>query len=236
MKMQIHDEPRIVAAAERQMRAWARSEEIAAYGLEEAVWRRLTQCGRTYIAMTRESGTNAPEIARLCGQKLGWEILDKTLLDRVAERLREPRTMLDAVDETRSSWIYDVLGTWLDDQLVTHDKYVAYLGRVIRAAGRHGKVVFVGRGAQFLLPREKGLTVRLVASEKYRIQTIMERESFGEAEARRFMIKTDGGRQAFVAQFFRRDVTDPHLYDLVLNVERLGAAAVVDQIVVALCR
>jgi hypothetical protein len=31
-------------------------------------------------------------------------------------------------------------------------------------------------------------------------------------------------------------VGDPHLYDLVLNVERLGQAAVVEQIVTALCR
>ena len=236
MKTQSHEEPRIVAAVERRMQNWVHSPGsrrscprrggAAAFGQVRPDLRRHL----------REAGTDAGEIARLLGQKLAWEVLDRSLLDRVAERLHEPRTMLDMVDETHSNWAYDVLGAWMDGQIVTHEKYVACLTRVVRAAGRRGKVVFVGRGAQFLLPPKTGLAVRLVASEKYRIAKIVERQSLSETEARRFMLKTDHDRRQFVGRYFHRDVSDPHLYDLVLNVETLGPAATVEQIVAALCR
>ena len=146
MNTHFHEDPRIVAAAERQMQSWVHVQEAADRRvLADVVWRRLADCGRTYVAISRESGTDAAEIAGLLGQKLHWEVLDKTLVDRVAERFRDPRSMLDVVDETESNWIYDVLGTWMDDQIVTHDKYVAHLTRVVRAAARRGKVVLVGR-------------------------------------------------------------------------------------------
>ena len=236
MKTQSHEEPRIVAAAERRMQNWVHAQETADRVVEGAVRLRLAKCGRTYVAISREAGTDAGEVARLLGQKLGWEVLDRTLLDRVAERLHEPRTMLDLVDETHSNWAYDVLGAWMDGQIVTHEKYVACLTRVIRAAGRRGNVIFVGRGAQFLLPPKTGLAVRLVASEKFRVAKIIERQSLSEPEARRFMLKTDRDRRQFVGRYFHHDVSDPHLYDLVLNVERLGPAATAEQIVAALCR
>jgi len=48
------------------------------------------------------------------------------------------------------------------------------------------------------------------------------------------MLKTDHDRQEFVAKFFHRDVTDPHLSNLLLNVEDLGLQGAVEQILVAL--
>jgi cytidylate kinase len=236
VKTQIHEDPRIVAAAERNMQAWVHTQETADRTIHDAMQRRLAECRLTYVTISREAGVGAGEIARLLGQKLGWEVLDKSLLDRVAERFHESRTMLDLVDETPNNWVYDVLGTWMDDQLVTHDKYVVHLTRVIRAAARNGKVVLVGRGAQFILPPEKGLTVRMIASEKYRIDQIMRRESLSEAGARQLMTATDRGRREFVTRYFHHDLLDPHLYDLVLNVGRLGPAGAIEQIIMALCR
>jgi hypothetical protein len=43
----------------------------------------------------------------------------------------------------------------------------------------------------------------------------------------------DRGRREFVQWFFRKDVTDAHLYDMVLNVGQLGPTAAADLIVEA---
>ncbi len=209
MNTQSHDEPRIVAAAERRMQAWARTQETADRAVQGALRLRLAATGRTYVAISREAGTNACDVARLLGQKLGWEVLDRALLDRVAERLHEPRSMLDLVDETHSNWAYDVLGAFIDRQIVTHEKYVAGLTRVVRAAGRRGKVVIVGRGAQFLLPPDRGLTVRLLAAEKFRTEQLMKRFSLDQPHARQLMLKTDHDRREFVSRYFHRDTSDP---------------------------
>jgi len=236
MKEHTREEPKILAAAERQMQAWVLTAEIEGRAIRAEGPHRLVERLGRYLSISREAGAGGGEIAQLVGQELGWEVLDKNLLDRVAERFRCSRGMLELVDETQSSWVYNVLGTWMDRKIITHDKYVAHLGRVVLAAVRHGNVVLVGRGAQFLLPREKGLAVRIIAPKKYRAEQIMRREGLSRAEACRLIAEIDRGRREFVCRYFHQDIDDPHLYDLVVNVERLGPAAAVQQIVAAISR
>jgi cytidylate kinase len=172
-------------------------------------------------------------IAATVGRKLGWEVLDKNLLDQIADRSRLSRPMLELVDETDASWAYDLVGGFLDPKIVPHEKYLVHVGRAIRAAARRGNVVFVGRGAQFLLPRESGLAVRIIASPAYRVARIVQRLGCDEAKARHYLGKVDHGRKELVEKFFHRDIADPELYDLVLHVDRLGLATAADLIVEA---
>ena len=236
MKEQTREEPKIIAAAERQMQAWVRTAEIEGRAIREEGPQRLADRLGRYLSISREEGAGGSEIAQAVGQKLGWDVLDKNLLDRVAQRYQLSRTALEQVDETRGSWIWDVLGTWLDHKTITHDKYVARLGRVILAAVRHGNVVLVGRGAQFLLPPEKGLAVRIIASQKFRTEQVIQRDELSQADAARLVDQRDQGRREFVLRYFQKDIDDPHLYDLVINVDRLGPTAAVEQIVAAISR
>lgn len=233
MKEQTREEPKIVAAAERQMRAWSLAQELSQ---RAAQTRRVDQPHQgfgPYITVSREAGAGGSQIAELVGQKLGWEVLDRNLLDRVAERFRLCRHMLELVDETQPSFARDVLGAWFDPRIVPHGKYVVCLGRVVEAAARRGRVVLVGRGANLLLPRDQGLAVRLIASESYRVQQIMQRCGLEESQARRYMAEVDRGRREFVLEWFNRDITDPHLFDLVIQVDRLGPAGAADAIIAA---
>jgi cytidylate kinase len=238
MKEQTREEPKILAAAERQMRTWAWSHEhenarSTALGERPSL---STSRRVRYIAFSREAGAGGGEIAAMVGRKLGWEVLDKNLLDQVADRFRLSKPMLELVDETDSSWAYDVVGAFLDPKIVPHEKYLAHLSRVIRAAARRGNVVLVGRGAQFLLPRDNGLAVRVIASMKYRVARIVQQRECDEAKARQYLLEVDHGRKDLVQKFFHRDVTDPRLYDLVLDVDHLGPTTVADLIVEAASR
>jgi cytidylate kinase len=230
MKEQTREMPGILAAAERQMHAWALGNELKDRATRKATEGHPVQHEVRFITISREAGAGGSQIGRCVGERLGWEVFDKNLLDQVADRFRLPRLMLDLVDETRTNWVYDVLGTWMDHKVVPHEKYVACLTRVISTLVRRGHIVFVGRGAQFLLPRQEVLAVRLVASPKYRTQKIMEQLGLTEIDARRFITEADEGRREFVERFFHRDITDPHLYDVVINVERCGKAKAVQEI------
>ena len=233
MKEHVHQEPKIVAAAERQMRAYSLGQEAAQRAAQsrrvDAPHRQLGE----YLTISRESGADGGEIAKLAGQSLGWDVLDKNLVECVAEESHLPRSVLELVDETEPSWAYDVLEAWLDPQIIPHEKYVVHLCRVILAAARRGDVVLVGRGANFLLPRDRGLAIRIIASEQYRLQRTVERLGLSEAEARRHMAEVDRGRRDFVMRFFHHDITDPRLFDLVIRVDRLGPAAAAETIVAA---
>ena len=52
-----------------------------------------------------------------------------------------------------------------------------------------------------------------------RVQTISEREQVPDGTALRRLMKRDRERREFIRQHFDQDVTDPHLYDLVINLE-----------------
>jgi cytidylate kinase len=101
-------------------------------------------------------------------------------------------------------------------------QYVCRLSRVILMTARAGNVIYVGRGAQFVLPHERGLRVRVVAPLKYRVRQVMERRHVSFEEARDYVVKTDADRQACTRQYFHHDIADPHLFDLVINIEKIG--------------
>jgi cytidylate kinase len=235
MKEQTREDPKILAAAERQMQAWAMNAEMADRSIGRKFHQAHTGQKKCFLTISREAGAGGSEIAAIVGKRLGWEVLDKNLLDHVAERFHHDRSMLKMVDETRSNWVYDVLGSWMDSTVIPHETYVSQLSRVILAAARQSNYIFVGRGARFLLPREKVLAVRLVASEGFRLKRIMQYLKLSEADARRQMHEVDQGRREFAQRFFHHDITDPHLYDLVINSEGLGIEGAAEEIVAAMC-
>ncbi|MEE8451950.1 MAG: cytidylate kinase-like family protein [Thermoguttaceae bacterium] len=230
MKSQTREEPEILAAAERQMQTWVRTAQIEDRAIRTRHSRRLVDRVEPYIALSREEGAGGSEIAQAVGRQLGWEVLDRNLLDRVAERFHLSRPMLEIVDETRINWVHDVLGSWMDRQVIPTEKYVVRLACVVLAAARDASLVLVGRGTQFLLPREKGLTVRIVAPLKYRIDQVMRRENLSKVEAGQLIEERDCGRREFVERYFHHDIDDPHLYDLTINVQRMGIARAAEMI------
>jgi hypothetical protein len=234
MKDRTREEPKIIAAAERKMHAWAMTAELGDRALESQTLARASPQVIKFVAISREAGAGGSEIGQRLGVRLGWRVFDRSLLDHIAQRFHLSRAMLDLVDETPGNWVYDVLGTWMDHQLVPHEKYFTCLCRVVLGEAQGGPAVFVGRGAQFILPRQQVLAVRLVASPTFRLRKIMERTGLTEAKARRCMRELDRGRREFAQRFFHRDITDSHLYNLLIDTERCGIQRAVEEIAVAI--
>lgn len=78
------------------------------------------------------------------------------------------------------------------------------------------------------------LAVRLVASPKFRIEQVMQKAGVTKDQASRYITVMDEGRRKFVERFFHHDISDPHLYEMVINVERCGKAAATEQLLTAL--
>jgi cytidylate kinase len=221
--------------AERQMRTWALGLQTREKLDEQRAAAAEAPQTRPYIAISRQAGIDADEIARLVGAQSHWKVLDRALLDYMAEQHHWSRMSLDVVDERTASWFNDTIGTWLDRQMVSQVEYVHHLARIVILAARHENMVFVGRGAQFLLPREQGLTVRLFAPRKARAKRLAAQQHLSEAEAERQLDSIDDGRANFVKRYFHRDVRDPNLYDLLLNVEHFSDEAAAELVLLA-CR
>jgi cytidylate kinase len=220
----------IAPIAERQIRRWAMTLGAAERLPPQQMLARLPGEVHPYVAISRETGAGGAEIGHLLAERLACECLDNQILGYMADRYGLPEGLLHLVDETMSGWLRETLRFWLDRRAITQDEYVMHLGQLLVLAARQGTAVFVGRGAQFLLPRERGLAVRIIAPLERRLARVMEREKLGPDEAAAYVRATDQGRVSLVRRYFNADVADPRLYDLVLNVDCLDREVAADAI------
>ena len=204
------DERRVVArAADRQVYRWIREGEVYQQLRKEHDEPDLQACVRPYITISREAGTRTGQVAQLLGQRLGFQVLDKQLLEFMAERYQLPRHMLEVVDEKTANWMHEALAKLLDQQTVNQLEYVRHLGKIVLLAAQHGEAVIVGRGAQFMLPPASGLSVRIIGSKEVRIERTMAKHSLNRGEAKEFVDSTDRGRAELVRRYFDADIADP---------------------------
>lgn len=216
--------------AERQMRTWALRMESQQRLEQEADAATPRHLIHPYVAISREAGIDAAEIAQIVAAKSSWKVFDRELLDYMVEHYHWSRIALDYVDERTASWFHETFGKWLDKQLVSQAEFVHRLGKIVLLAAQHESTVFVGRGAHFILPRQLGFAVRVIAPKKQRVRRIMERRQCSQHDAEQFINQTDKGRADFVQRYFHRDVADPHLYDLVVNLEHLPRLSAIELI------
>ena len=225
----------LAVAAQLRLQRWLLSPDLCEHMQHARDAKKRGDTG-PYIAVSRQAGSSGTQVARLIGQRMGWDVLDKELLDFMAQRYHMPRDMLDVVDETRANWFHDLLSTFLDSRVVGHDKYVVYLERIIYLAALHGDVVFVGRGAQFVLPPARGLSVRVFAPRRYRVERIMERHGITREKASALIDEIDAARKEFCERHFHRKAEDPEEYDLLINSGRTTIEDAADLIIDAFRR
>ena len=176
-----------------------------------------TQFKKPFITIAREPGSGGAPIARAVAQKLGFICLDEQLIDEVARSTKLRKDLIKAVDEKNRTHVEDIVQSLLNPDYVDDIKYVTELTKVILAYALQGKVVIVGRGANFLTPVAKGLHVNITAPYEVRVQRAMDFEGFSRKKAEEVLAKVEKERKEFVKQYFRKDPTRMNSYDLTLN-------------------
>jgi AraC-like DNA-binding protein len=206
----------ISAVAEREMRRWAHDLERQQHAVT-AQPKRVEELVHPFIAISREAGVDAADLAAAVSKKCGWKVFDRELLDYLAEHDHLSRLALEFVDERTVSWFHEMFGKWLEKHLVSQAEYVSRLGKLVLLSAQHESSIFIGRGAQFMLPRERGIVVRLIAPEKERLARLAKRSGKSARETKRMLSELDTSRAQFVQRYFHHDIADPYLYDLVIN-------------------
>jgi len=174
------------------------------------------------LFVSRETGAGGGEIARRAAERLNWHLLDKEILDQLSSQYGTSRVMLDVIDEKKIDWLADILNGWVEGNGFSQLAHVHRLHRLFVAAARQGSVVIIGRGARFMLPRQTGFSVRIIAPLHERVNRIVARRGVSSREARAYIERMDKQRDGFLKKYFHHDVTNPHLHDLVINTEQLG--------------
>jgi cytidylate kinase len=114
--------------------------------------------------------------------------------------------------------------------------YLADLARTVGTFAREGRVVILGRGANWFLSGKYGLKLRAVAPFEQRVASHARRSKVDEKSARVQVERHDRDQRAFIRQTFNRDINDPLGYDIVLNLGTISLDQAADIAVAALRR
>jgi cytidylate kinase len=182
------------------------------------------------ITISREAGCGASKIAKKLATTLNMDVMGGKIIQMVAESAEMSDKVICTLDEKEMTRRDDWLTSLFETRHLWPDQYLHHLTKVIGTIGRHGNAVIVGRGANFVLPQKDTFSVRIIAPEEVRIKNVLKTT---HSEAKRYIIKTDSDRRAFVRKYFNADISDPAAYDLVINMRGLKADGAVETIIAA---
>ena len=182
-----------------------------------------------FVSISRQVGVGGLEIADLLGKKLGWAVFDQELLRRMAGDDAVRERIYASMDERDVGWFEETVRSLTDPKFVRND-YFHRLTQTVLTIARQGHAVFLGRGAGLVLPEDAGFRVRIVAPLEIRLAGFVKRTGLSTNAAKGEMARVEHDRNEFVSTHFHKNVEDPLLYDLTLNVARLTPAQAVEVI------
>ncbi|MBF0238941.1 MAG: cytidylate kinase-like family protein [SAR324 cluster bacterium] len=174
------------------------------------------------IAISREFGCEGYPLADILEKKLSafqkntWIVLSKDIMNKIAEDSGYSTHDLEKIKHVSgpfNSMISSIFGK-------TPDQYeiFQYTKKTILHVAKQGHAILVGRGAACLTQDMPNVAhFRLVAPKEFRIQRVMKQLQLNETDASKYLDEHQIERTHFVNKFTGKDVTDPTLYDLVLN-------------------
>ncbi len=185
------------------------------------------------ITISREPGSGGRLVAEKLAEKLNFDYFDKEILQKMSESSQVSNTLLETLDGKGLSVLDEWIASLVDSRHLWPDQYLQHLMKIIAAVGKHGRAVIVGRGANFILPIEKQIRIRIVAPMNLRIERVAKTHQISAEKARRRVIRTESDRKAFIRKYFNADINDPINYDFIINTSSVGIDFTVDVISMA---
>ena len=199
------------------------------------------------VTIAREYGSGGCEIGRRLAEMLGWELVDRQLLERVAALGKIDPAWAQAADEQSCAWWERVLRsfrygglehcTGAFDSGVDRDELQRFTARAIREAGKRGRCVIVGRCAQCVLRDDPRVLHVLVWAP---LQERLERLKLEHPEERDvpgLLRRMDADHARYAQDYFGCESCDRKLFHLCVNstlgletCARLIASAVGEQV------
>jgi len=219
--------PAVAKAVERQMRNWelGRAQRVDTPDPK----RRAVE---PFITLSRSVGADGGEIAALLGRELDWPVFDKELLDAMAGDDAVRRRIYASMDERDVGWCEEALRSLVAGQFARND-YFHRLTETVLSLARQGRGIFLGRGADLILPRGVGLRVRLIAPRAACVERFAREHDLDRDEAAADVERRENERDEFIRRHFHVDPNDPARYDLTINLERFASRSVVSTILTA---
>ncbi len=188
-----------------------------------------------FITISRDRGSLGDTIAQDLGQRIGWPVYDKELVEYIANNSHVRQHFVQQLDERAQDLVHETVQRLLrmaEGGSFGVTEYRESLLKTLTCLATRGSVILVGRGANFVLRSEKGgLHIRIVGSQEVRSSRLSLRWNLTSEEALGRMLENDVERRNFIRHYFKRNIDDPTAYDLVFNTDHVPPSRVVESII-----
>jgi cytidylate kinase len=172
---------------------------------------------RPMITISRECGSLGGELGRLVADKLRFTFYSQELVHEIATTAKVRNESVQSLDEQPRSGLEVIVREIIDGEAFGASDYLHFLGVVLRALGRSGRGVIVGRGSHLILESALTLRVRVYAALPQRIDNTAARFGISREQSAIDVRRVDRERAAFYRQRFGVEWDEPCLYDLSIN-------------------
>lgn len=177
-----------------------------------------------FITISEMMGTNGEKIARQVAEGMGYRFYgEEELMRNAAEK--------GFLDDFKK---LDEKGPALFEKFFSERPKISLdrLQSVILEVAKDGDAVFFGRGSQLLLRSfDCALHVFVTGSMEKRTERMMEQNKVGKELAEKMIERSDRDKKSFLRFAFDEDWLNPHLYDLVLNTDKLSVDSAVRMVI-----
>ena len=180
------------------------------------------------ITVSREPGSGGNILSQALAEKHGLDMFHQEVLHEMAASTKVSAAILKTLDERGISVLEDSIAALVHDRHLWPDRYLQHLMKVVGTIGEHGNAVIVGRGANFIIPPQGRLRIRVTAPMDVRIARVANDYGATREDAQRRIIRTESNRRAFIRKYFNADISDPKNYDLIINTELLSIDTAVE--------
>ncbi len=173
------------------------------------------------ITISRGTFSSGQALAECLAKRLGYRCLSREVVLDAASTFGVPvEKFIEAMEKPPSFW-----------ERLTGERtdYLNYMRASFAEQVQAGNLVYHGYGGHLLLPGVSHIIkVRVIADSETRIQTAMQRHGLDRKDAAARIKRIDKERGDWMRFLFGIDWQDPLLYDVVVNVSRVGVEGACD--------
>jgi cytidylate kinase len=196
----------------------AQSEEWRTAGMEK----KISQA--PFITISRQFGCGAFPLAEAIADQLmkdnpgvHWAVYDRELIRKIAEDNKLSEEVVSTLGKKKQSEFDETVLSLLS-RFTPELKVYKSTVSTIRALAAHGNVIIIGRGGAILTKdMPGGLHLRLIAPLEWRVERVMKIFEMGKSEAKKYIVKMDAEREAYIKKYLNVNVADPLNYQLIFN-------------------
>jgi cytidylate kinase len=180
------------------------------------------------ITVSALHGAGGEEVGALVAKQMGWNLLDRALLEQISAKLDVAPDVLERYDQHVDPWFrrmvkslfrsgFESASAGVGEALLDCEAMVDLTRRAVLEAAKIGECVIVGRGGQCILgPRPEYFHVFMYAPLDTRMGRLA-RKSEDPLNVESEIKRTDKERLGYIRRFFDEDWFEPSLYDLMIN-------------------